>query len=409
MPSHPFTYGALLIVMAAGVQPPRPSARASESSRTPAPIWRLDGEGRGVPAIAGSTVYFLTKRHEVVAVDVRSGAVVWRVSTGEPGEETYGTAIVPVGSVVVAGDYNLVALDAATGAERWKFTPVDGYGPGIYLGEAAAGQVFAGSPAGRLYSVNATDGSCSWSVVPVPSAKTTVFTPIVSGDVVVAGYTTFASEPAGGIVAVDRLTGRELWKRALGGAGRASGFGGGLVAPAFAQSATARPRRSSRSGVGRESLVIASSGDGGIHAFDKRTGAVRWSLPAVKRDGDTSDAPTRDLRPLAATGRMLYAGSLTGTVVAYDITGRKERWRYAHDAGGSTSVRVVSDEDEVYVSHLGGLMVALDAKTGAERWQIGDFSSGFMWAPLMASERVYVGASTAGLFALPRARRVQTR
>jgi outer membrane protein assembly factor BamB len=382
MPWHPVMYAVLLIAIAAGVHHPQPSARASESSRTPAPIWRLDGEGRGVPAMAGATVYFLTKRHEVVAIDVRSGAVIWRVHTREPGDETYGTAIVPVGSVVVAGDYNLVAFDAATGAKRWTFTPADGYGPGIYLGDAAAGHVFAGSPTGRLYSVNAADGSCSWSAVPVPAAKTTVFTPVVSDEIVVAGYTTFAADPAGGVVAVDRTTGRELWKHELRAAGRAAAFGGGLVA--------------------REDLVIASSGDGSIHAFDRRTGAARWSLPAVRRPGDAGDEPTRDLRPLATTGRMLYAGSLTGTVVAYDIAGRHERWRYAHDAGGSTAVRIVSDGDTLYVPHLGGLMVALDAKTGAERWHIGDFSSGFMWAPLVAADRVYVGASTAGLFALPR-------
>jgi outer membrane protein assembly factor BamB len=161
--------------------------------------------------------------------------------------------------------------------------------------------------------------------------------------------------------------------------------------------------------VAAEQLVIASSGEGGIDAFDRRTGAARWSLPAVRRHRDTADEPMRDLRPLAVTGRMLYAGSLTGTVVAYDLAGRRERWRYVHDAGGSTAVRIVSDEDALYVPHLGGLMVALDAKTGAEQWHIGGFSSGFMWAPLVASDRVYVGASTAGLFALPRGGRLQAR
>jgi hypothetical protein len=57
----------------------------------------------------------------------------------------------------------------------------------------------------------------------------------------------------------------------------------------------------------------------------------------------------RDLRPLVVTGRMLYAGSLTGTVVAYDLVDHAELWRYAHDAGGSTAVRIVSDEDALYV------------------------------------------------------------
>ena len=36
-------------------------------------------------------------------------------------------------------------------------------------------------------------------------------------------------------------------------------------------------------------------------------------------------------------------------------------------------------------------------------------SSGFMWAPLVAADRVPVGASTAGLFALPRRGGVKAR
>ena len=37
------------------------------------PRWRVVGEGRGVPAASGSTAYFLTKRHEVIAVDAGIG------------------------------------------------------------------------------------------------------------------------------------------------------------------------------------------------------------------------------------------------------------------------------------------------------------------------------------------------
>jgi outer membrane protein assembly factor BamB len=357
--------------------------RASARMRTPAPLWRLDGEGRGIPGARGSTVYFLGKRHEVIAVDGATGTIGWRAPTGGQGAETYGTSVLAIASVVVAGDYDLVGLDATDGRERWRFSPADGYGPGIYLGQATAGRVFAGSPAGRVYAVDATTGSCVWSVQPLSAAKTTLFAPVVSGDTVFAGYTTFGegAGDTGGVIALDRATGREVWRRAFrprSGGGSAA-FGGGLVA------------------VGP--LVVASSGGGRIHALDASTGAVRWSLPSVRRPGPAADRSERDLRPLAAAGRMLYAGSLTGTVVAYDIGARQERWRYADHSRGSTGPRIAADGDTVYVPHLGGVLVALEAATGTERWHIGDDSSRFLWAPVLTPERMYLVASGGGLFA----------
>ena len=127
----------------------RPSA--TRSSR---PIWQVAGEGRGVPAVSRSNVYFLTKRHEVIAVDGTAGTVCWRRNTGEPGDETLGSSVIVSDDVVMAGDYAILAFDASTGMRRWRFDPTDGYGPGLYLGGAADGVAFAGSPSGRLYGVN---------------------------------------------------------------------------------------------------------------------------------------------------------------------------------------------------------------------------------------------------------------
>ena len=50
------------------------------------PAWVVPGEGRGIPAVGRTTAYFLSKRHEVVAIDIRSGRVSWRGATGEPGD-----------------------------------------------------------------------------------------------------------------------------------------------------------------------------------------------------------------------------------------------------------------------------------------------------------------------------------
>ena len=347
-----------------------------------APIWQVAGEGRGVPAVFGSNVYFLTKRHEVIAVDGAAGTVCWRRNTGEPGDETLGSSVIVSGDVVMAGDYAILAFDASTGKNRWRFDPTDGYGPGLYLGGAADGVAFAGSPSGRLYGVTIADGKPRWSVQPVAAPKTTVFQPILAGDVVISGYTTFDRPIAGGLVVVDRASGRERWHRAFppAPAEAATGFGGGPVV--------------------LDGVVIAASGDGRIHAFDRETGLPRWVLPAVVRaDGRPQD---RDWRALALSGSSLVAGSVTGILTMIDVGARQERWRYAHPEGGSIGLRIAADAGSVYVPHLGGRLVALRARDGRKLWEIGGFSDGFNWAPAIARQRIYAAASRTGLFALPR-------
>jgi outer membrane protein assembly factor BamB len=368
---------ACLVLCPAAIAWPSPLG-----SETAIALWRVAGEGRGVPAVSGSTAYFLTKRHEVVAVDAASGRVRWRRSTGGPGEETLGSSVVAHAGVVIAGDYAIVGFDAATGARRWRFEPGRGYGAGLYLGEAHDALVFAGSSSGHLYGVDVSDGRLRWSAQPVAEPDTTMFQPVVAGDLVVAGYSTFGRPIAGGVVAVDRLTGRERWRREFPGASlrAATGFGGG---PAVTGD-----------------LVIAGSGDGQIHGFDRGSGLPRWVRPSVTRaDGRRAD---RDWRALAVSGPWLAAGSVTGVVTMSDIKTGAESWRYAHPDGGSVALRITADERSVYVPHLGGLLVALDSRDGHERWKIGGFSDGFNWAPAIAGERAYVAASRTGLFALPR-------
>jgi serine/threonine-protein kinase len=345
------------------------------------PHWRVAAEGRGLPSVSGSTVYFLTKRHEVIAVDGASGTVRWRAGTGEPGRETLGSSVVADREVVVAGDYGVHGFDATTGARRWRFEPRDGYGPGLYLGEADGGLVFTGSPAGRLYAIDTRDGSPRWAAQVVNEADTTVFQPSVSGDLVVAGYSTFGTPMTGGVLTVDRLTGRERWRREFPRDRQTdgAGFGGGPVVSG--------------------DLVIAANGDGRIYGLDRATGHPRWVRPPVTRkDGRT---PDRDWRALAVVRSALIAGSVTGVVTMLDLTDGKEKWQSNHADGGSVGLRITADDRSVYVPHLGGLLVALATRDGRERWRMGGFSDGFSWAPAISGDRAYVAGSRAGLFALP--------
>lgn len=306
----------------------------------------------------------------------------WRAATGEPGDTTAGQRAAVAGSVVVVGDDALVAFDRATGARRWRFAPRDGgYAVGSYLGAATASLVYVGGRGGRLYAVDPETGRARWSASVVDDAAlSTVFDPVLQGDVLVATFTVFTTPNRGGVIALDARTGGTRWRVEFppAQAQRHANAGGG---PAVT-----------------EQLVLATRGDGVIHAFDRRTGVLAWTLPGV--EGGVVPF-TQDARPLAVAGRWLVAGSTSGVVVAYDLASRREQWRYTGQLG-SVAFAIVADERAAYVPYVGGRLVALAVGTGAERWRMGDAALGFVWPPLLHADRLYVAGSGAGFYALRR-------
>jgi outer membrane protein assembly factor BamB len=329
-------------------------------------VWHVPGEGRGTPAVYGHTAFFLSKRHELIALDVRTGQVKWRRQTHGPGDTTAGTSVVVTPTEVIAGDGGLIAFSHA-GVERWRSQASNFGNAGVYLGESAGGVLVAGSSVGRLWALDARWGSVRWSLEVTKKRSTTVFAPIVADRIVVAPFTASDDLGSGGLVAADLATGRQIWLRS-------GAFAGGpLVAGA---------------------LVLAAQRDGTIHAFDRHSGARQWSIPSYA----TEPAGVQELRTLALAGRSLIASSLTGLVTAYDLTTRRERWRRTPMAA-SIVFGMTSDGHTIYVPHLSGRLVALRAADGVERWRTGSDTFGFSWKPLVAAGRLLAASSGAGFFA----------
>jgi outer membrane protein assembly factor BamB len=358
----------------------------------PAIVWRVDGAGHGRPAVDGGAVYFLSSRHEVIALDATKGTQRWRQNTLEPGSATEGSAIVVAGDVVVAGDYNLVAFDRITGAFRWRFVPAIGYAPGVYLGGVSRGLVFAGSPAGRVYAVSVASGELAWSTVVEGSGRTTVFQPATDGADLVAGFTTHVAPNRGGVVLLDTTTGNERWRAVFPLAPDPLLGTGSMGNPIFAGD-----------------LVIASSGDGTIFGFDRAKGFIRWTIPPIpglppilQGPFPLPDTSGADYRPLARAWRTLFVGSLKGPVIAYDLSTLKEKWRYDDLHSGSVSFGLVSDDRYVYVPYASGRHVSLDQSDGTEHWKTADASDGFYWMATSTDGFVYLAGGRGGFVAVYR-------
>jgi outer membrane protein assembly factor BamB len=361
----------------------------SQLPDTPAPLtpaWVVPGEGRGAPALDRSTAYFLSKRHEVLAIDVRSGRVNWRRVTGESGDQTMGSEVILTNDLLVVGDYNVLGVDARSGGIRWRFVPAEGYGPGIYLGpDVEDGLAYAGSPANTVYAIDVENGRARWSTRIETEATVTVHQPHICRNLAIAGYTRFAESTTGGIVALDRRSGTLKWRTEFPGATTGSTrYAGGPLC------------------MGKR--VAVAVGDGTIYGLDVDTGSVMWKLPPVPRDtGSTPDNEIQDYRPLVHVNGSLIAGSLTGQVTAYDVTSTNHLWTWSA-GGGSVALRMRVDRHTVYVPHMDGLLTALDARNGREEWRT-KFTTGFTWPPAFSKDRILLASSSSGFQAFERPRR----
>lgn len=343
----------------------------------PRVMWRIDEPARGIPASDAAAVYFLTHAHEIVAVERASGRVRWRVPTDSTGD-TFGSRVVVHGDIVMAGDYDLVGVERASGRRRWTSASSAPGGAAMHLGAAEGGVAFAGSVAGTLRAIEIASGRVLWATRVGEPSVTTVYAPVLAGTIVAATFSTFDDRPLGGLVVVDAATGRQKWRQVVAGSIGASGR------PAVAGG-----------------TVMAASRDGTIHVFDADTGVPLWTWPAVP--GLIGE---QDYRPLAAQGRVVVAGSLSGEIVAHDVVSRRILWRQSPTLA-SVAFDLAVQDGVAYVPFYSGHLVALRVRDGTELWRLGSGTDRYTWVPRVDGADVLAsGSRTFAMFrrsvAIPR-------
>ena len=98
--------------------------------------WTIAVSARGTPAVDTTGVFFLSAEHEVVRAS-DTGTVQWRRAIAQRDADGVGARVLLLGrDVVVAGDDDVVAVNPRDGAIRWRFSPADGYGAGLSVGDA---------------------------------------------------------------------------------------------------------------------------------------------------------------------------------------------------------------------------------------------------------------------------------
>jgi alcohol dehydrogenase (cytochrome c) len=129
---------------------------------------------------------------------------------------------------------------------------------------------------------------------------------------------------------------------------------------------------------------------------------VAQLVPAAVYQMNVDRAHGLEATPIVAGG-VMYMTTSYDNVLAFDLRTHKRLWQYNHRLGtaifccGPVNRGVAIAGDKVYIATLDARLVALDARTGAVRWNIAthppDSAYSHTAAPLIVGNKIIVGAA----------------
>jgi outer membrane protein assembly factor BamB len=282
-------------------------------------VWKFatNGPVNSSPAVANATVFASSLDGRIYAIDAQTGNQKWRFTTeGErrftapgihgiaPRNETMpdpfdvflSSPTVAGGTIYVgSGDHNVYALDAATGALRWKFVT----GNVVHASPAVVdGVVYIGSWDRYFYAIDANTGTLRWKYA--TGDDHTTFNQVgIQGSAAVANGSVYFGARDSHFYALDAKTGELRWKH--------DEHGSWVVgSPAIFEN----------------TVYYTTSDERKFFALDAQTGAPRFSVPYA---AFAFSSPS-------IAGGVAYYGSFDGLLYAVDTRSGRVVGRFATDA-----------------------------------------------------------------------------
>jgi outer membrane protein assembly factor BamB len=269
----------------------------------------------GVPPETGPEAFFSANLQRTGVYDsapvTQPAASLWQFTTGD----WVVGAPAAVEGLVYFGSYdgNFYAADAATGAEKWRFAT----GNPVIASPAVSGDlVFIGTLDGNLYALNRVTGEEVWRFATRGG---------ITASTAVANGLAYVGSEDGNLYAINVNDGQEAWHVATG-------------APISFEAALSGD------------LLLVGNGAGVLTAVKAINGEKVWDL-ALEDSSLTAG-------PVVGDGLvfLIVSRDLVGELVAVDLTGQQERWRYRLPLESFASPAVW--EGLVYVAGLDGVLYA---------------------------------------------------
>jgi eukaryotic-like serine/threonine-protein kinase len=347
--------------------------------------WEFKTEGRvaSSPAVSNGRVYFLSYDSNFYALDAGTGSLQWKFKTEgerrfiakhlhgiEPASEPVpdpfdfylSSPVVADGTVFFgSGDSHIYALDAASGALKWKFKT----GDVVHASPAFAyGTVFVGSWDTYFYALDAATGKEQWRFKTGEDHEIFNQTGLQASPAVADGTVYFGCRDSK-FYAVDAKSGKQLWAF--------SNKGSWVI-----NSAAIKDGK----------VYFATSDTGLLRALDAKTGAEVFTL-------DFNHWPMFSSPAMA--GNLMYLGSHQGRLLAIDPNAKKLAWYFETDAAKKNTAALTDAKgapdyqaafhDNFYDDIVVGLQKMLT--TGA-----------VLSSPTVAGDTVLFGSTDGNLYAI---------
>jgi outer membrane protein assembly factor BamB len=278
----------------------------------------------GGPGTDGNLLVVGSLEGVVQAFDAATGNERWNTQLSS---EVIAAPIIVDGIVVVrTNDGRLYGLDANDGSRKWTFdrttVPVLTL-RGNASPKVADGLVYSGADNGKIIALTLADGKTAWEQTVSTGEGRTEIERIqdADGPIAVVDGVVYASGYHGQVAALTAQTGRPLWTHVL------SSYTGVGVAP---------------------TQVYVADTDSAVWALDLRTGASNWKQEGLKY---------RWLSPVVSVGDYAVVGDLEGFVHVLDgsdgkIVGRARLSKHPIEAAP------VVVNDTVYIEDVDGAVGA---------------------------------------------------
>lgn len=320
-----------------------------------------------VPSIDGQQIFAVNAEGELVAADLVSGRVNWRIDLETPIGGGVGAGN---GIVVLATEAGVViAFDATDGTERWRFQATSEV---VAQPQMNAELVVVQQLDGKITALDVSTGDRRWSYdsqIPRLSLRGTS-APVVAADLTLAGFAN------GKLIAVENESGRPLWEQRIALAeGRSElerivdidgkplvynrvvyvgSYQGRLVAlnPGNGQVVWSQELSTYRGLAGGFGNVYAISAKDEVLAFDARNSASVW-----RQDG----LQNRRLTTPVVVGNSVIAADAEGYLHVMSQVDGHFTARHRVSSSGVQSDLLVRD-DVLYVLSNDGRLTALKFK-----------------------------------------------